>query len=177
MRQRSARVTVSSALDARGERHAAARASRDGREGVHDVVLAQDAQQDRRGSPSRDVTVKAVPRAVGAATSDGAHVGRCRRSPNQTTRAAVRPAIGATRASSAFSTATASAEQVGHHLGLGRERALDAAELAGVREAHLEHDADVGAWRSRPGGRSRRRADAPISATRNSCRSVDARAS
>ena len=47
MRQRSARVTDSSAATMACERHAELERRRDGREGVHDVVLAEDARTAR----------------------------------------------------------------------------------------------------------------------------------
>ena len=86
------------------------------------------------------MTVNSVPRAdddVGRA-----HVGALAEAEPDDARA-VRPAMGTTRGSSAFSTAT-SVGEVGDHLGLRLHRLLDAAELAGVREADLQHDADVG---------------------------------
>ena len=72
--------------------------------------------------------------------------------PNQSTRAAVLSAIDATRGSSRLSTATSDSEQVGDHLGLRLQRRLDAAELAGVGEPDLEHDADVGSRHAHQAG-------------------------
>ena len=56
--------------------------------------------------------------------------------------------------------------ELGDHLGLGPDGLLDAAELAGVGEAHLQHDADVGRA-IRTSRAISPTADAPISATRN----------
>ncbi len=104
MRQRSASVTVSSASTTAGS----------GTPSSVDAAMAASAfitwcsprTPNRTGadSPVASCTVKSVPRAC--AERSTARTSASGPSPNHTTRAAVRPAIGTTRGSSALSTAT-----------------------------------------------------------------------
>ena len=64
--------------------------------------------------------------------------------PNVTTRAAVRLSHCCHPVVVAIHEGDSIRRQVGHHLGLRALHALDATELTGMRQTHLEHDADIG---------------------------------